>query len=637
MKWKFYSRMLLASFAALSLATACSDDDDDKGGNGGGGKAGFTLNVTNIAGYSATLQVTPTNTSTNYLCGAVEKSAYTSEADFLAAEKTRLQQEAAERGMTLEIYLKTIVKRGSAAVELTLTENTDYVAFAYAVDAQGAATSKVATKDFNSGEGGALFTVDVTGTTAFTVSASVTTITDSYWFFQPMDTGDPAECKEWTESFFAAVAQANPQVPMSAIVEQLCQTGDQSFMMMGLDAGTTYYPAVMGVDENGKVSTDVVVGEPFTTKELSKSGDIALETSDVTPVGVTVKTNPASQSDVYFASILDKKVLEEQGNVSIESLVASDLIQLWAQKGGWNAELLNAALQANILFQGAKTIPYNGLDPETEYVAVALYIDSETGEPSSKAVTKEFTTTEAVSTPQWKAWIGDWTVTSAGSVDVNGKSVIENDTPISFDVKIEGDVPGISYKISDWTLTVLRDETDPDQQFPISASLDGEKLVIENDQQLAQTQKGYLDFCAFTKVSNGQYSWVTGPFTALTGELSGGKGTVTGAAGIELSGGQTADVLFSEYVDIQGDGIGMFYAGEGYTDLVYAKLPYTMTKSAAAATNAKKAVAQKAPTFNKNVKRGISVDLTKGRCALPAQAVYPIAMVSNYRVAEVLK
>lgn len=251
-------------------------------------------------------------------------------------------------------------------------------------------------------------------------------------------------------------------------------------------------------------------------------------------------------------------------------------------------EAVIRALMGNIgsmndLSQGSATVDADcELDPETEYYAVAFGVGVSSGGTvyaTTGLASKKFTT-EAMPafTDDYAAWLGTWTVTSTGSI--NMQTSAESRTPISFDVVIEPKAANRKYKITGWGVSSYRNE------FAITADYDAESgaFGILNNQTL------YTDPDGASVVVLGVSRVVMGGQTQYTifGDLdylllaqrsSATAAQAVGASG-DLQGGGTFEALFADcFVDEDGD-IYFLMPADGYTSYVYPTGPYTMTKTA---------------------------------------------------------
>ena len=292
---------------------------------------------------------------------------------------------------------------------------------------------------------------------------------------------------------------------------------------------------------------------------------LAISAEDTQESDIKYKVTAANlntKSEYYYAGHFKAAVLDELGSDAAIVRYIMDRISATSQ-----------------LSTRTKTVTASNLKAETDYYLVAVGVAMSSGKtfyPITELVKEKVTT--AVAKPydeNYAAWLGTWTVTSTGSY--NYETDTENDTPISFDVRIEALKSNSTYEIYGWGTSRYRN------QYPIIVSINKSTgaFGLTNNKVIETLRSGTLYAKGLSRIPGEGYYFVGGSYDLLTARrTSATEATVTGYSST-TQGGDTFEALFCDYflTDEYGDTY-LLAADEGYTSLVYPTGPYTMTKKA---------------------------------------------------------
>ncbi len=310
---------------------------------------------------------------------------------------------------------------------------------------------------------------------------------------------------------------------------------------------------------------------------------VNIESFDDCSVKYSVKSS--SRSEYFYTTYIP--AAEARG-------VGSDEAVIRALMGGIGS--------MNDLFSGSAKVDADcELDSETEYLAVAFGVGISSGGTiyATTGLAKKSFKTDVMPafTDNYAAWLGTWTVTSTGSVNL--QTGAESASPISFDVVIEPKAANRKYKITGWGVSYYRNAASLTADFDEESGIFG----IVNNQVLHTFDDGasLLVLGASRVDMNGSISYTF--FSDLEYLLqakrsSAAAAQVVGASG-NLSNGGTYEVLFADCFIEDGGDLYLTSAAEGYATYVYPTGPYTLTKKAGPAVTALSRAAAGTPAVDK--------------------------------------
>lgn len=318
-----------------------------------------------------------------------------------------------------------------------------------------------------------------------------------------------------------------------------------------------------------------------------------LSATNPTEDGADISIVPSNDSNYYYWEITEKSLFDQLSEEEIGGQLLGIGLDYLTQ-----GPIEGTADQVAAIFE---------LDPGTEYYLWAVGYDFMKGTVSTPVTKVAFTTLVGEYTDGYKAWLGDWTVTSTTAA---------SGQPLTFKVKIES-VNSTKFDVTGWTTSVM-DE-------PAVGRFDKETgtlslMCTSYGQMDAGGQTGlvevyYIGVCSY----NGGYTVVSGSYPGLEATISSDKQSAT-AVGKTVSvrnnagGTLTLDVVGMEFMALQvnGDGVVSFNPAEGFESGDFAIGPFTMTKTASGTVSA-------APASQKTASVLPRLDYLKHRNALASQ------------------
>ena len=232
--------------------------------------------------------------------------------------------------------------------------------------------------------------------------------------------------------------------------------GDIPGSLPALERGKKYRVIVTGMYDDGQI-----YGLPTEMTFKTERGDLPYVINENWTVEYAGKGIYASSpsdnvrvisedSERYFIVTVPASELTDavQGDdqalrtvIETETAAMQALID-WYQGQGY------AATWENYTYTASTEEPFEILDDEQEYYALAIGIDVDGVVTGYYAQSKKFSPEVTVSTPEYEKWLGTWTVTGKYAA---GEDAEPED--ISFDVVISELLPGVGYSVSGFGMT----------------------------------------------------------------------------------------------------------------------------------------------------------------------------------------
>ena len=298
-------KLLLAAFVLFS-ATSCDIlggfgnlGNDDNGGNTGGGnndQVEFVIEVSGITTSGAVVAITPSSDDTYYF-DVVEKAyydSYSNKSQFLAdyvAEIKAYIDELNEYGYG--VSFADFVSSGYDSYDFDglLDANTEYVAIAFGLSADGEVTTAPTTEAFKTlGNGGNTgggnddpsqntFSISVTEISSTSANVAVTPSNNDTYYFDVVDKAfydsysNKADLAADYVAYLQETAAEYAALGYDVTLADFLSSGSDSYYFDGnLDANTDYLAVAFGVSANGTVTTDITT-KAFTTTGSTSGGN----------------------------------------------------------------------------------------------------------------------------------------------------------------------------------------------------------------------------------------------------------------------------------------------------------------------------------------------------------------------------
>lgn len=360
--------------------------------------ANFDLSITEVTKSSVDFKVVPHDDQMTYVVMISEKSyfeEFASDDEVMDDDLEWFQRQAEQRAMTLEAYLRTILKQGTLeASELGLQPGLEYYLYAYGLTEQGEVLTKMDKLSFAAealDHTETTFEIELTEITFDTAKVKITPSDNNALYFVNVFSEDRyQEFGGNEEAFLAQLAYVRDYyIGKGATVEQivanLALAGEHELVFDELTPDKKHYAYVIGVDREFFANTGATV-EEFMTQSAEKADlTFEIELDAVTYEGATGKITPSNDTDGYIYSVQLAEAITWYENE--EEFINSIILDLDYWYGG--AE--------NSLHFGPSEFNYTGLFPETEYIVCCFGWNQA---PTTGLTTYTFTTEAANGNPE---------------------------------------------------------------------------------------------------------------------------------------------------------------------------------------------------------------------------------------------
>lgn len=335
MKWRFPLLALMAAFTATPFA-GCSDSEETPPGPTPPPGAAFTIAVSDITESGAFITVDPENMSDRYYFNAVKKEEFVNE----HSSSTRAYMDYAldwlqqnNPSFTREQILDRILVKGQQSKDIAgLKAETEYVVVAIHVTDDGMFPEEGNFVEFTTAARQPVpkidctFTIKMTGITTTDAVMSITPSDDNVPYFYAALTVEEYESTvvddkgldEYMSEYLAAVMEFYG-VDMSAAIEKNTTKGPVTDTFSGtLSPGTDYYAFAFGLNEQGRINTQVS-RERFATEAVKPSDNkFTVTVSDITSGGGIISL-ATTNSDTYIIEVLFTQDVKDIADAAIVS------------------------------------------------------------------------------------------------------------------------------------------------------------------------------------------------------------------------------------------------------------------------------------------------------------------------------
>ena len=377
--------------------------------------ASITIEVSDIKTTDATISITPSSADLGYFYDLKTKAAFEAAGGADAVVEKQIQawtnMAAWYDDTTWQDMMEQSRKKGAEEfsarefMEEPLSSSTDYVVYAYALDAEGNVTVPVTTKEFTTAApvpSDNTFTITITSIEAgsfgrLNANVKVTpTNGDNY----------TAKClaKSVVDGYDLTVPGSDSYKKfisdelLYGLSADKIVSGEQTFVFDRKTAGNEYCIFVVGLDADRAVTT-ALTRLDFVAKETPAqvAATIALDVKDITTTDATISITPSDDELGYFYDLKTKAAFTADGGADA---VVEKQIQAWTNMAAWYddttwKDMMELNRKHGAEEFSAREFMYDPLSPETEYVLYAYALDAE-GNVTVPVTTKEFTTAAPV-------------------------------------------------------------------------------------------------------------------------------------------------------------------------------------------------------------------------------------------------
>ncbi len=364
----------------------------------------FEISISDIGYKEATLTITPDNERSYYFWNVLSEEDYLNyggNEEAFEEYVIDLRNYYLSMGRTTEEMVANLCSTGDQEVTVDdLKPGKKYYAFAIGINDDFLANSKPTTKEFETLKAEVVdlsFEVELTTIEYDHIKGTVTPSNNDYPYICSIQMAETLSWYEDDAEFMDAIVS---DIFYMGDIESAIHRGPASLDTEGgLLPNTDYIVVCFGYNE---VPNTALYTFPFTTKEANGNPEeltIDFIISNLTHNSVEVTTIP-SEGVYYFTSYIESSTLEElvvEYGTTDEALVAfaNDEIDFGADYFGCSRAEYLTDIGAIL---GRYTMPYNQLDPLTEYIAYGIAVDITTGELASThpSMSDPFTTTEKI-------------------------------------------------------------------------------------------------------------------------------------------------------------------------------------------------------------------------------------------------
>ena len=335
-----------------------------------------TFDVTcDVNGPDVVLHTTPSDDNVRYYTDVKLKSDWPDGPDIQGWIQTLIWRGSVS-GKTREQVIDEISSYGKVDKEMYLNANTEYYAFAVAINDEGIVNSEATTMLFTTGDvpmSDNTFDLTLENVGVDNVTLHITPSNDNQytWAVSPVSEWEGMTDEEYLDWYFQTYGTFF--LDLSGLV------GEQTVVETNLAADTEYYAFVFGYEQS-TVTTDVTKVK-FRTGSADNPEDLTFDFTigTVTPTSVDVKVSGTPETALYYWDVIDASATPEQAKETLDARV-----QRWIDIGykANRAEVfqdvaVRGTVESTVTYYN---FSYDSIEPGKEYKLYAVGIYDETGE-----------------------------------------------------------------------------------------------------------------------------------------------------------------------------------------------------------------------------------------------------------------
>lgn len=387
-------------------------------------KEQIAVTVEMTGSHTAEAGFTPTDKEVTYFTGfAPSYKIAGKESEFIEATIDSLESEAASKGQSLGTYLSKLLVSGDAVKELSdLQSESSYTAFAFLMDPEGKAGSKLNTAEFRTGafeQPSLTFALDKIDVSQTTLTIKCTPSADGFHYI----------FHNSSEDEFSTVYGSNSEQLIIEMIEEcrrdleyynsagldftfwdFCDTGTKERTFKKLLPDTKYHVFAFALSEDGFSLSPASIAE-FVTEKAGITDDcqFGLSFDDVTSDSFDLIVVPTDKTTRYYAYLAESEILETYSKEDVAAMMIG-----MANDSGINWS------DSPYVFTGDRTLDsYNDLgspllEAETSYTVFVFGVNGY-GERTTEVAIAECTT----------AQVEQSDLTVDFSIKVNGPSSVD--------------------------------------------------------------------------------------------------------------------------------------------------------------------------------------------------------------------
>lgn len=335
-----------------------------------------TFDVTcDVDGPNVVLHTMPSDDNVRYYTDVKLKSDWADGPDIQGWIQTLIWR-GSVTGKTREQVIEEISSYGKVDKEMYLNANTEYYAFAVAINDEGIVNSEATTMLFTTGDvpmSDNKFDLAVENVGVDNVTLHITPSNDDQytWAVSPVSEWEGMTDEEYLDWYFQTYGTFF--LDLSGLI------GEQTVMETNLAADTEYYAFVFGYEQS--TVTTGVTKVKFRTGTADNPEDLTFDFSvgNITPTSVDVKVSGTPETALYCWDVIDASATPEQAKETLDARV-----QRWIDIG-YKANRAEVFQEMAVRGTVETTVSYynfsyNSIEPGKEYKLYAVGIYGETGE-----------------------------------------------------------------------------------------------------------------------------------------------------------------------------------------------------------------------------------------------------------------
>lgn len=358
-------------------------------------KGEIALVVETIAHNDALVKATPSPVTLRYVLAVDSAEGF--DAQTVAATNRTLFAEAASReGISLDAYIEAHALSGTQSREAgPLAAASAFVAYAYGIDAEGYATTDVATCPFvtlAAGPGKPVdCIIDIVAVNLTDTSVDLTFApTDESVYYYCTLTDEAGYCTmsaDWNSYLYNYMAgRITENLTLEEVVKILCTRGRWNTRASELRPATTYYACAVGMDREALLITPVAVKVLTTPADYEHRFGFAASAEQIVWNGATVTVTPDDATAFYYWNTMTAAEYDvlKGDEAAIESWFEQKLdAQRRAELGDYADYYPLADYILDHCSEGTDSYAFTSLASATTYSVYAFWVDRKSGKKSS--------------------------------------------------------------------------------------------------------------------------------------------------------------------------------------------------------------------------------------------------------------
>lgn len=382
--------VLAALMSVVMTAASCSDIDS--GQTPDGDPLSLSVEVSDVSDTSAFVSVDASDEVSTYYVSVITQAEY----DLLGANDDALAEEdreffkylARKEGKTYEQVVSFMLNAGSRQEKfINLIDNTDYLAYAYAMDKHGNAIGEMIKSSFRTAvtpDEPVLFTMEKQYLADKEASILIRPSADTVWYttgFATQDIvnqygGDVKGLKLYALEYLIQQADFF-SLDVKDVIDILCLRGESLLESDELVPDMKYYAYAVAMSLDARPISEASVLEFNTPQEGMIGMEIEFKVLEYTNSGVDIEMTPSDGTNSYFYRIFPADFVDEFRD-------DTEFLEWVLEDEGYDIR--------HLLVKGKKKTSVNGRLSNSDYYIIAFGYSTETERNNTPLFKFKFTT-----------------------------------------------------------------------------------------------------------------------------------------------------------------------------------------------------------------------------------------------------